>query len=287
MGVIVHCLNLLSVIRCLYGTSIYYCGVSSEHIKYDLLKLEDVSECLTVIIPCFNEENTVAKVITKVNSNPYVGEIIAIDDSSTDCTLMKIIELKYEKLKILKNDKNMGKGFSVSRGIEAATMPFVIIQDADLEYNPDEYGILLRPLLENNAAVVFGSRFLGAHARRVLYFRHKLANIFLTFISNLLSDIDLTDMETCYKLMRIEVAKSLKLNEKRFGVEPEITAKVAALRVPIFEVPISYFGRTYEEGKKINWKDGVSALWCIIKYSRPSVRRKVRLRYETAGKCIS
>ena len=175
----------------------------------------------------------------------------------------------------------MGKGFSVSRGFALANKPYVIVQDADLEYDPDEYPVLMKPLLEGKADVVFGSRFLSSSSRRVLYYWHRLGNNFLTVLSNIATNIDLTDMETCYKVMKIDIAKSLEIRENRFGIEPEITAKIAAMRVRIFEVPISYNGRTYEQGKKITWKDGFSALRCIFKYNTRNQKRSQLKKYNS------
>ena len=175
--------------------------------------------------------------------------------------------MKDSRIKLLENERNMGKGFSVSRGFAAATLPFVLIQDADLEYDPHEYGALLQPLLDGKADVVFGSRFLVSTSRRVLYYWHRLGNNLLTTLSNLLTNIDLTDMETCFKVMKLEIAQCITIQENRFGLEPELTAKIASMKVRIFEVPVSYNGRTYEDGKKITWKDGFSAMRCIFKYN--------------------
>ena len=196
-----------------------------------------------------------------------MGEVIIVDDSSTDTSLEKIRKFDDSRIKLLMHSKNLGKGKSVSDGLNAALLPFVIIQDADLEYDPSEFDLLLVPLLEGKADVVFGSRFLSGRSRRVLYYWHSLGNSFLTTLSNIFTNLNLTDMETCYKLMTKEVAKSLVIKEPRFGIEPEITAQVAAFGVRVYEVAISYYGRTYEEGKKITWKDGFSAIRCILKYN--------------------
>ena len=205
-----------------------------------------------------------------------MGEVIIVDDSSTDTSLEKIRKFDDSRIKLLMHSKNLGKGKSVSDGLNAALFPFVIIQDADLEYDPSEYDLLLDPLLEGKADVVFGSRFLSGRSRRVLYYWHSLGNSFLTTLSNIFTNLNLTDMETCYKLMTKEVAKSLVIKEPRFGIEPEITAQVAAFGVRVYEVAISYYGRTYEEGKKITWRDGFSAIRCILKYNMNSRKKEFR-----------
>ena len=234
---------------------------------------------LSVVIPCFNEEKTITDIVSKVLNQPMVGQVIVVNDCSTDksATLVKMI--KDKRVLLLENEKNMGKGFSVSKGFAAAKLPFVLIQDADLEYDPREYSSLLQPLVDGKADVVFGSRFLVSNSRRALYFWHRVGNNFLSTLSNIFTNIDLTDMETCYKVMKLDIAKSLQIQESRFGLEPEITAKVAAMRVRIFEVPISYNGRTYEEGKKITWKDGLSAIRCIVKYNLPSAKKQQLAQY--------
>jgi glycosyltransferase involved in cell wall biosynthesis len=232
------------------------------------------TKVLTVIIPCFNEEATIISLISSVLAEKQVGEVIIVDDCSKDKSVKLIQSIIDKRIFLLQNEKNMGKGFSVSRGFAIASFPYVLIQDADLEYDPREYSDLLQPLLEGKADVVFGSRFLVSSSRRVLYYWHHLGNNFLTTLSNILTNIDLTDMETCFKVMRLEIAKSLSIEENRFGLEPELTAKIAAMKVRIFEVPISYNGRTYEEGKKITWKDGFSAIRCIFKYNTKKQKRK-------------
>lgn len=225
---------------------------------------------LSVIIPCYNEINTIDEIIDAVNAAPYSDkEIIIIDDFSTDGTREKLkntIQGSDRVHQIFYHDYNRGKGAAIRTGISVATGDLVIIQDADLEYDPNEYPRLIQPILENRADVVFGSRFLGGDARRVLYFWHRLGNGFLTLISNMLTNLNLTDMETCYKVFRREIIQSISIQENRFGFEPEITAKLAKLNCRIYEVGISYYGRTYSEGKKIGWRDGFRALYCIVKY---------------------
>jgi len=226
-----------------------------------------MKDCLSVLIPCFNEEKTIAQVVEKVLKHECVREIIVIDDGSTDGSKKIVSQINDSKISLLCNDRNLGKGSSVQRGIEVASSQFLVIQDADLEYSPDEYSKLLKPLIDGHADAVFGSRFLSSESRRALYFWHSMGNKFLTFLSNMFSNLYLTDMETGHKMMRSSYAKNLKLREPRFGLEPEITAKLAKMNAKIYEVPISYYGRTYDEGKKITWKDGLSAIRCIFIYN--------------------
>jgi len=224
---------------------------------------------LSVIIPAFNEATTIGRVIQTVADQPLVGEIIVIDDASTDDTQAQLASLTALpiRLKILRHTTNQGKGAALRTGIAAATLPFVIIQDADLEYNPEEYPIMLKPLLDGRADAVYGSRFLGGSAHRVLYFWHRLGNGLLTLLSNMCTNLNLTDMETGFKAFRREIIQRIEIQENRFGFEPEITAKLAWHKVRFYEVGISYSGRTYQEGKKVGWKDGMRALWCIFWYS--------------------
>lgn len=225
---------------------------------------------LSVIIPCYNELKTIDKIIDAVNASPYQDkEIIIVDDCSKDGTREKLkndIGPSNRVSKIIYHEVNQGKGAALRTGIQAATGDIVIIQDADLEYDPNEYPKVIAPILQDKADVVFGSRFAGGEAHRVLYFWHRLGNAFLTLVSNMFTNLDLTDMETCYKAFRREIIQKIQLKENRFGFEPEITAKVAKLDCRIYEVGISYYGRTYAEGKKIGWKDGFRALYCIVKY---------------------
>jgi glycosyltransferase involved in cell wall biosynthesis len=226
---------------------------------------------LSIIIPCFNEINTIDALLAAVHAAPYPDkEIIIVDDCSTDGTRTKLqLEIAGAGIahKILYHDVNLGKGAALRTGIAAATGDLVVIQDADMEYDPYDYPRLVEPILKNRADVVFGSRFLGADAHRVLYFWHRVGNGLLTLLSNMLTNLNLTDMETCYKVFRREIIQSITIEENRFGFEPEITAKVAKLNCRIYEVGISYYGRTYEEGKKIGWRDGVRAIYCILKYN--------------------
>ncbi len=223
---------------------------------------------LSIIIPCYNEIYTIKELIKRVkNSSISSKEIIIVDDFSTDGTRDFLRSLDDKSIKLIFNDRNQGKGAAIAKGIKIASGEISIIQDADLEYDPNEYEQIINPIVLNKADVVFGSRFQGAQPHRVVYFWHRVGNGFLTLLSNILTDLNLTDMETCYKAFRTEILKSIIIREKRFGIEPEITAKVSRMRCRIYEVGISYYGRTYEEGKKIGWKDGLRAIWCIIKYN--------------------
>jgi glycosyltransferase involved in cell wall biosynthesis len=224
---------------------------------------------LSVVIPCYNELKTIGTLVQMVRDAPYQPkEIIVVDDCSTDGTRELLKGGAVPGIdRLVFQDTNQGKGAALRAGIAVATGDVVVIQDADLEYDPKEYDTLIQPILAGSADVVFGSRFLGGAPHRVLYFWHRFGNGVLTFASNMLSNLNLTDMETCYKMFRREVIQAITIEEDRFGFEPEITAKVARMGVRIYEVGISYHGRTYAEGKKINWRDGVRALYCIVKYN--------------------
>jgi len=235
---------------------------------------------LSVVMPVYNERATLRRVVNGVLSLslPFEIELLCVDDGSTDTSREILAELQREHpaIRVLLQPHNLGKGAALRRGIQEATGEFVIIQDADLEYDPADYPILLEPLIAGKADVVYGSRFMGGRPHRVLYFWHSVGNWLLTLFSNALTDLNLTDMETCYKVFRREVIQSIPLEENRFGFEPEVTVKIAKRRLRVFEVGISYSGRTYEEGKKIGWKDGVRAFWCMVKYSWKEPRLKVR-----------
>ena len=222
---------------------------------------------LTVIIPAYNEEKTITSVIKSVLSNKLVSEVIIVNDGSTDKTGFRIQDAGRRKIKVINKKKNEGKGAAIRDALKKAHGNIFIIQDADLEYDPHEYAKLIKPILENKADVVFGSRFMGSEAHRVLYFWHMLGNQFLTLVTNILTNLNLTDMETCYKVFTKDVAKKLNLQENRFGFEPEFSIKVAKMGARIYEVGIGYSGRSYAEGKKITWKDGLITLWCLFKYS--------------------
>jgi glycosyltransferase involved in cell wall biosynthesis len=226
---------------------------------------------LSIIIPCYNEKRTIASLLERVLGaslpQKVEREVIVVDDCSTDGTHDLLAGIGDPRVKVLRHEKNQGKGAALRTGFAHAAGGVVVVQDADLEYNPEEYGKLLKPILDGRADVVYGSRFMTTDERRILYYFHYVGNRFLTFASNVFTNMNLSDMETCYKMFRKEVLDKITIRENRFGFEPEITAKVARLKCRVYEVGISYSGRTYEEGKKIGLRDGVRALWCIIKYN--------------------
>ena len=229
-----------------------------------------MSHKVSIIIPCYNEKKTINELIDRVKmQTSFEKEIIVIDDFSTDGSREILNDTIKEKVdKLLFNDSNKGKGFSIRRGISVSTGDIILIQDADLEYDPGEYKKLLNPILQGVADVVYGSRFIGSEEKRVLYFWHRVGNYFLTFLSNMLSNLNLSDMECCYKVFKKDILKKINLKENRFGFEPEVTAKIAKINgIRIYEMGVKYFGRTYYEGKKITWKDGFSAVRCILVYN--------------------
>jgi len=238
-----------------------------ENTEY-LVKQNTNETLLSVIVPCFNEINTIDKVIKKIKTSSVQNkEIIIVDDFSSDGSREYLKSLIDKQITIKLHSQNKGKGAAIRTGIESAKGEIIIIQDADLEYDPNEYVNIINPIINNKADVVYGSRFKGGQPHRVVYFWHRVGNGFLTLLSNIFTDLNLSDMETCYKAFKSEVIKNIRIDENRFGFEPEITAKISRRNYRIFEVGISYYGRTYKEGKKIGWKDGIHAIWCILKYN--------------------
>ena len=224
---------------------------------------------ISIVIPCFNEKNTILDIIEKVKKESiYEKEIIVIDDYSIDGSREILIsKSSQDNFKLILNEQNFGKGYSVRQGIKAASGDIILIQDADLEYDPSDYPRLIEPIKNGYADVVYGSRFIGSDEKRVIFYWHRVGNFILTTLSNMLSNLNLTDMENCYKVFKSEIIKGLNLKENRFGFEPEVTAKIAKKNCKIYEVGVKYYGRTYDQGKKIGWKDGLSAIRCIFKYN--------------------
>ena len=223
---------------------------------------------LSIIIPCYNENKTINSLIQAVKESPVSNrEIIVVDDGSKDGTRDTLRQLNDSEVRVIYHEQNQGKGAALRTGFSAATGDICIVQDADLEYDPQEFPVVIQPILDGKADVVFGSRFQSGRPHRVVYFWHRVGNGFLTLLSNLFTDLNLSDMETCYKAFRREVIQSIDIRENRFGFEPEVTAKIAKMNLRIYEVGISYYGRTYDEGKKIGWKDGFRAIYCIFKYN--------------------
>ena len=233
---------------------------------------------LSVVIPVYNEAATIAALIGRVQAVDVPKEVIVVDDGSNDGTrqVLKELEGRYDNLRVILQLKNQGKGAALRVGFKQATGDFVLVQDADLEYDPSDYPVLLKPLIEGKADVVYGSRFLTTKEHRVLFFWHSVGNQVLTLISNMFTNLNLTDMETGFKVFRRDMIQSIKLEQNRFGFEPEITVKISRMKLRIYEVGISYSGRTYEEGKKIGWRDGIKALWCILKYSIKTPRSEYK-----------
>jgi glycosyltransferase involved in cell wall biosynthesis len=233
-----------------------------------------IVKSLSVVMPCYNELNTVLLCVEAVLKSEYVAELIIVDDGSSDGTRDQLASISDPRVQVILHEENGGKGAALQTGFTHAKFDYVIVQDADLEYDPEDYGRILAPLIAGKADVVFGSRFQGSDAHRVFFFWHSVGNKILTLVSNMFTNLNLTDMETCYKCFKREIIQSLRLQENRFGIEPELTGKIAAGRWKVYEVGISYSGRSYDEGKKIGWKDGIRAMYCIIKYCPFLERRR-------------
>jgi len=252
-------------------------GSSACTSHYDPETVAAPHPCLSVVIPCYNERATISTVVGQVLASPWTAEVIIVDDGSTDGTRDVLAEMADPRVRVHLQPYNQGKGAALRRGFGEASADYVIVQDADLEYDPAEYGALVQPLVDDLADVVYGSRFISSRPHRVLYYWHSVGNRFLTTLSNMFTNLNLTDMETCYKAFRREVIQSVVIEEDRFGFEPEVTAKVARADWRVYELGISYNGRTYAEGKKIGWRDGVRAVYCILKFSRTGERVRTAL----------
>jgi glycosyltransferase involved in cell wall biosynthesis len=229
-------------------------------------------QCLSVVMPCYNEAGSIGTIVSRALASPWVGELVVVDDGSTDGTRRILEDLDDDRIRLMFHTENLGKGAALRTGFAVARQPYVIVQDADLEYDPADYPVVIAPLLDGKADVVYGSRFMGGRPHRVLYYWHYVGNKVLTTASNMATNLNLTDMETCFKAFRLEVLRMFEIEEDRFGVEPEITAKIARLGLTVYEVWIGYDGRTYAEGKKIGWRDGIRAVFVIAAYSRPGER---------------
>jgi glycosyltransferase involved in cell wall biosynthesis len=232
--------------------------------------------CLSVVMPCYNESATVSDIVEAVLAASVVGELIIVDDCSTDGTTGLLQQLDDPRVRVVHHEINRGKGAALRTGFALATLPYVIVQDADLEYDPEEYELVIGPLVQGKADVVYGSRFMGGRPHRVLYFWHYVGNKILTTASNMATNLNLTDMETCFKAFRLDAIRRIEIEEERFGVEPEITAKIAQLGLRVYEVGIGYDGRTYADGKKIGWRDGVRAMFVIVAYSGPGTKLGIK-----------